>query len=118
MPIGAGGRDRDPRRRQSGAQLAALPPPRLDQLVGLRLRHPGAVGVGERPEANHQRGWEGPGLGGDVLDADNLDAGLLAGLTDHRLLERLARLDEAGQSRPPVLGGAVAAAEQAALAGG
>ena len=74
-------------------------------------------GVDERPEADHQRLRERPGLRGDVLDAYDLDAGLLAGLADHRLLRRLAGLDESGQRRPTVRGRALPAAEQAAIAG-
>ena len=45
--------------RASGAQLVALPQ-RVDQLVGRRGRLGG--GVDERPEADHQRGREGPRL--------------------------------------------------------
>src|SRR5690349_15700684 len=57
-----------------------------------------AAGVG-RVEAEHQRHGERPRLRGAVEDVADLHARLLQHLALHRLLERLARLDEAGQRR-------------------
>ena len=103
---------------ERGRELGALPPARLDQFVGVRCGSGvGGRRIGERPEADHQRLRKRPRLRGDVFDAVDLDAGLLAGLADHRLLGRLARLDEAGEGRPPVSGRAAPAAQQTAVAG-
>ena len=55
-----------------------------------------AAGVAAR-EAEHERAREGPRLRGDVARVGDLDARLLEHLARHGLLERLARLDEAGQ---------------------
>src|SRR4051794_27234231 len=50
-----------------------------------------------RAEAEHQRVREGPGLAAEILDVGDLDPHLLADLAAHRRLQRLPRLDEAGQ---------------------
>ena len=48
-------------------------------------------------EADHQRMGEGPGLAAEVADVGDRDPDLLADLADHRLLQRLAGLHEAGE---------------------
>src|SRR5438270_373738 len=71
-------------------------------------------GAGET--ADHQRSGERPGLRGDIahLVADN--AALLADLAPHRLLDRLAGFEKAGQRRIHALGKARLPAEQATFA--
>src|SRR5262249_61559018 len=59
---------------------------------------------------------ERPGLRGEIADATAHDAGLLLHLAPHRLLDVLARLDEAGEARPHRRGEACRAPEQAVLA--
>src|SRR5436190_21027394 len=66
--------------------------------------------------ADHQRGRERPGLRPEIGDAPADDAGLLAGFPPHRILDRLARLDEAREARPHAGLEAVGAAEHATLA--
>src|ERR1700722_6204304 len=53
-----------------------------------------------RVAADHERHRERPGLRGEIGDPPADDAGLLAGLAPNRRLDRLARLDEAGEARP------------------
>ncbi|MCY1372429.1 hypothetical protein D9M69_596340 [compost metagenome] len=48
-------------------------------------------------EAEHQRMRERPALAAQVLQVLDLDPHLFAHLARHALLDRLARLDEAGQ---------------------
>ena len=71
------------------------------------------IAVEPSDEADHQRRRERPGLAGDVAHVGHPDADLLAHLAGHRPLERLARLDEAGQRGEPPLAPGLAAAEQA-----
>ena len=66
--------------------------------------------------ADHQRGGERPGLARMIGDAADRDAGLLLHLAPHRLLDRLARLQEAGERRIHAGREARLPAEQAALA--
>src|SRR4029450_8200877 len=51
------------------------------------------------PAADHQRGREGPGLAGHIADIGDVDAGFLLQFARDRGLDRLARLDEAGECR-------------------
>src|SRR5215469_16083130 len=48
--------------------------------------------------ADHQRHRERPGLRREIADAPADDAGLFVHLAPHRLFDRLARLDEAGEA--------------------
>src|SRR5207302_8126193 len=92
---------------------APLEPARILELAGID----GDLGrLGPRREAEHDRGGEGPGLRGVVANLADADAGLLTYLARHRILETLARLDEAGQGRVLALGPGTLAAEQSALA--
>ena len=77
-------------------------------VMSLRLR------LGEA--ADHQRGRKGPGLRGQVDDARAGDAGLLADLAPHRVLDRLAGLEKPGQRRIHARREAGLAPDQAALA--
>ena len=70
-----------------------------------------------RVAADHQRGGERPGLRGEIAHAAADDAGFLEGFPPHRILDRFARLDEAGEARPHAALETVRAAEQAAVAG-
>ena len=47
-------------------------------------------------KADHQRRGKRPGLRGDVAAVRDADIGFLGDLAAHRILEALARLDEAG----------------------
>src|SRR5262249_60069920 len=66
--------------------------------------------------ADNQRQGKGPGLRGEMGDAAARDAGLLLPLAPYRLLDVLARFDEAGEARPHGRGEARRAPEQAMLA--
>ena len=93
--------------------LLALEPAAVLQLrrVALDLRRQ-RLGVA----ADHQRGGEGPGLARMIGDAADRDAGLLLHLAPHRLLDRLARLQESGERGIHAGREARLPAEQAALA--
>ena len=71
-----------------------------------------------RLEAEHQRGGERPRLRRDVARRADPHARLLGHLADHRLLQRLARLDEPGQGRVAARRPVRAAAEQHPVAVG
>ena len=58
-----------------------------------------AAGGGACAKAEHHRGGERPGLRGVVAHRAHGDAGLLRDLAHHRVLEALARFDEAGDGR-------------------
>src|SRR3954470_8726754 len=82
--------------RPDRLELLAREPAHVLELLVLRRR------LAARPvrvEAEHQRAREGPGLRARVAHAAHLDARFLEHLARHRLLERLAGLDEAGQRR-------------------
>ena len=109
--------DRVGRRRASAARRRARPlRPRRARTSGPRRarRRParGSPPLGHRAEADHQRAGERPRLRGDVADRVDDHAGLLEHLAPDRLLERLARLDVAGQEREAALRPARLAAEQ------
>src|SRR3954449_10443626 len=74
--------------------LVAGEPPHVLQLVVGDVR---LTGQHACLEAQHQRGGERPRLAAAVDDLADDDAGLLPHLADDRVLERLARLDEAGE---------------------
>src|SRR5205085_7570181 len=76
-------------------ELLAREPAGVVELAVARRRLAARV-VGE--EAEHERRWERPRLRGEVAGRARLDAGLLAHLAQHRLLEALAGFDEAGES--------------------
>ena len=108
-----------PRRRRS----SRAPPSRASASISLRaMEMPGgiigsasrryhwasAISVGSQhdvaadvagPEADHQAVRERPRLAALVADVGDVEADLLAHLADHGALERLARLDEAGEAR-------------------
>ena len=100
------------------AAAAASISARSNQRTSASSSSPGArvAPLGHRAEAEHQRAGERPRLGGDVGDRVERDARLLEHLAPHRLLERLARLDVAGQEREAALRPARLAAEQQAVA--
>src|SRR5918999_97033 len=95
--------------------LFAAEPAQVLDVVLERARLAGAVG---RLEAEHQRRRERPRLRRDVARRADLDAALLGDLARDRLLEALARLDEAGERRVAPLRPAGRAAEQHAVAVG
>ena len=64
--------------------------------------------------ADHQLAGERPGLAGDVDDVAHAHPRLLVNLARHRFLDRLARLDEAGERAEAARGKARLAAEQQA----
>ena len=115
-------RDRDRRRR---AQAFGVParqhacyfrlgkPPRV---LKFRAVDDNFSGQGLGMAADHQRGRERPGLRAEIGHLAAEDAGFLAGFTPHRVLDRLARLEEAGEARPHGRPETRAAAEQAVLA--
>ena len=98
---------------EHGADLVAGKPAAV-----LQLGDVGADVLVERlaEAADHQRIGERPGLAGVIDDAAEPDAGFLQRLAPHRVLDRLARLDEAGERRIHAGHEMRAAAEQAALA--
>src|SRR5690606_32795520 len=97
---------------QGLADFLAAEPARILQLaVGARQ-----VGLAFGDVAKHQRAGERPGLGCQVLAAAHPHPGFLVDLAHHRLLRRLAGLDEAGQHRPAARDPAGLAAQQQALA--
>src|SRR3954447_16535630 len=69
-------------------------PPHVLQLVVRDVR---LTGKHSCLEAQHQRGGERPRLAAAVDHVADKDACRLLHLADHRVLERLARLDEPGQ---------------------
>ena len=76
------------------------------------------AGLPRRDEAEHQRRRERPRLGREVARRPDAHAALLAHLADDRLLEALARLDEAGQRGVAARRPARRAAEQQPVAVG
>ena len=69
-------------------------------------------------EAQHERGREGPGLGGVIADLHDLDAGLLGDLAADGLFQALAGLDEAREGRIEPRRPGPVPAQQTALAEG
>src|SRR5262245_9926061 len=93
--------------------LLAIEPARIGQLVAvyhdlMRDR----LGVA----ADHQPGRKWPGLRAEIGDAPAHDAGFLARLSPHGVLDRFARLDKAGKARPHAGLKPMRAAENAAIA--
>src|SRR5207248_6338644 len=72
-----------------------------------------AGGMGEA--ADHERGREGPWLGGDVADIVDFDAHFLPHLAPHGGFYRLALVHVAGDAGKTVTGRAGAAAEETAV---
>ena len=101
-----------------GAQHRGRPRRAREPAAVLELVRVGADVVAERlaEAADHQRIGKRPGLAGMVDDAAEPDAGFLEGLAPHRVLDRLARLDEAGERRIHAGQEMRAAPEQAVLA--
>src|SRR6187200_3144228 len=98
---------------QHGGAFVLGEPAAVDQLVGIHLD----VVVERLGEtAVHQRHRERPGLRVEILHAAAFDAGLFQGFAPHRILERFAGLDEAGETRPHGCGEPAGAAEQSAVA--
>src|SRR5690606_14314747 len=91
--------------------IAAEPADILE--LGLVTRDLAAERLGE--EADHQGGGDRPGLAGKIAYATDADAGLLEDLAPHRVLERFARLHEAGKARIHARREAGLTPEQAAL---
>src|SRR5690348_5476488 len=79
-----------------GEQPGFLEPARIFQFAVIDLD---ARAARAGMEAEHQRGREGPGLGGVIDDLVERDLGLFIDLARHRLFEALARLDETGKRR-------------------
>src|SRR5918997_6153534 len=75
-------------------------------------------GEGLADAAHHEIGRKGPGLRGDIAHRADAYAGFLEGFAAHRVLDRLARLDEAGEARIHAGGETGLPAEEAALAAG
>jgi hypothetical protein len=71
----------------------------LGDLLG--VDQDGLAGRGVGAEAEHQAARHRPGLAADVAHVGHLDLGFLGHLADHRLLGRLAGVDEPGQDRHP-----------------
>ena len=102
-----GARDGDGRRQQqAGPVVVAVPDQRrVDLLEGeparvlqlaIDLRR---VGLGDRAEAEHQRAGERPGLRTEIAAMPHAHLRLFQHLARHRLLQRLAGLDETGDHR-------------------
>src|SRR5450755_1640244 len=115
-------RDRHRRRRgqaigvlahQHGRDLRLGKPPGVLEFLAV---HHNFAGQGLGVAADHQRGRKRPRLRVEILHPATGDAGFLARFPPHRVLDRFARLDEAGQARPHGRHKTRAAAEQAALA--
>src|SRR5580658_3657503 len=66
--------------------------------------------------ADHQRHRQRPRLRGEIFDVAADDADFLEHFAAHRFLDRLARLDEAGKTRPHGRRKARRAAEHTAIA--
>src|SRR5208282_135719 len=88
-------------------------PARVLELVAIDVEL-GRDGLGM--EAEHDRGRKRPRLGGVVAHVRNADAGLLEHLARDRVLQALARLDEAGKGRVHAGRPDALAAQEAALA--
>src|SRR3569832_1707690 len=99
--------------QQHVGDLVAREPARALELGGVDL-DVAALGLGEG--ADHQRHRERPWLRREVTHAAADDAGFLDRLAPHRVLDRLARLDEPGKARPHARHEAGRAAEQAVVA--
>src|SRR5262245_48719748 len=101
------------RARHHLADLVAVEPARLGELLGIDRD---LLGQRLGQKADHQARRKRPGLRRQVAHAPAADARLFAHLAAHGLLERLARLDEAGEAREPGARPPPVAAEQAAPA--
>src|SRR5215813_5675490 len=79
---------------QHQPRVGAREPARLGDLIWID-RELARLGLGDATQHERVRKW--PGLARVELDLANRDAGFLQHLAAHRVLDVLARLDEAGK---------------------
>ena len=98
---------------QHGRRLVAREPARVFEFDAIDMQF-ARRRLGDA--ADHQRGRERPGLRGEIGDLAAADSRLLEDFAAHRILDRLARFEKAGEARIHRLGEARLAPEQAIVA--
>src|SRR3954452_25600974 len=93
---------RDPDGPRAVREVLPAEPAEVDQLDAVRHRLDSVRGVDGGAEADHDRRGERPRLRADVERVNDGESRLLLDLAHHGSLERLARLDEAGEDRVPL----------------
>jgi hypothetical protein len=101
------------RKGASGSPASAAATPSASHQKACSISVQGQRGIVTLGDAgDHQRGREGPGLAHHIADRMDRDAGFLLQFARDRFLDRLARLDEAGERGIAAGRPAMLAAEQ------